>query len=187
MTASGSEQTSISVNLAMARSWPVVMFIGIISIAIGLAVVIWPTATLTVLSLLLGLQLLLFGLFRLIAAFSSESLSPGLVGFFGIISMIAGIVILRHPFETVEVLATILGVVWIVGGSIDLISSVADSSLTKRGPVALAGVLAIAAGVVVVAWPAPTVTVIAWISGVFLLLMGLLTCVEALSLRRQAA
>ncbi|MFV1991658.1 MAG: DUF308 domain-containing protein, partial [Acidimicrobiales bacterium] len=142
MTSASSEETSIWIDLSPARSWPVVMFIGIISIAIGLAVVIWPTATLTVLSWLLGLQLLLFGLFRLIAAFSSESLSPGLTGFFGIISMIAGIIVLRHPFETVEVLATILGVVWIVGGSIDLISSVADSSLTRRGPVALAGALA---------------------------------------------
>ncbi len=184
-TTSGPAGTSI--DLKIAAEWPAVMFMGILSIAIGLAVVIWPTATLTVISVLLGIQLLVVGIYRLITAFSSDTLSPGLVGFFGIISMIAGVIVLRHPFETVEVLATVLGVVWIVGGAIELISSIADSSLTNRGSVAISGLLAIAAGVIVVAWPAPTVTVIAWIGGVFFLLIGLLSVFDAFSLRRAAA
>ncbi|MFV1990063.1 MAG: HdeD family acid-resistance protein [Acidimicrobiales bacterium] len=187
MTTADGGTTSASISLSIAREWPAVMFMGVMTIALGLAVVIWPTATLTVISVLLGIQLLLIGIYRLITAFSSDTLSPGLVGFFGLLSMIAGVIVLRHPFETVEVLATVLGVVWIVGGTIELISSIADSSLTSRGSVAISGLLAITAGVVVVAWPAPTVTVIAWIAGVFFIIVGMLSVVDAFSLRRLAS
>jgi uncharacterized membrane protein HdeD (DUF308 family) len=38
--------------------------------------------------------------------------------------------------------------------------------------------------VVVVSWPAPTVTVVAWITGLYLAVVGLIFCFAALQLRR---
>ena len=46
------------------------------------------------------------------------------------------------------------------------------------------GLLSIAAGVIVVAWPAPTVTVVAWISGFYLIVFGLFICFSAFHLRK---
>lgn len=168
----------------MAASWPVAMFVGLVTIAIGVVVVVWPGETLTVLSVLFGIQLLLFGVFRLISAFSSQSLAPGLTGFIGVIGMVAGVVVLRNPFETVAVLATLLGIVWIVGGSIDLISSIADNRLQDRGWIALSAAVSIVAGIIVVAWPAPTVTVIAWVAGIYLIVFGLMFCFGAFRLKK---
>ena len=51
--------------------WPVAMFIGLMTLAIGVIVLVWPSGTLKVLSILVGIQILLFGVFRLISAFSS--------------------------------------------------------------------------------------------------------------------
>jgi len=172
------------VQLAMAASWPVAMFVGLVTIAIGVVVVVWPGETLTVLSVLFGIQLLLFGVFRLISAFSSQSLAPGLTGFIGVIGMVAGVVVLRNRFETVAVLATLLGIVWIVGGSIDLISSIADNRLQDRGWIALSAAVSIVAGIIVVAWPAPTVTVIAWVAGIYLIVFGLMFCFGAFRLKK---
>ena len=45
--------------LAMAREWPAVLFMGIITIGLGVVVLVWPSQTLTVLSILLGIQILL--------------------------------------------------------------------------------------------------------------------------------
>ena len=168
----------------MAASWPVAMFVGLVTIAIGVVVVVWPGETLTVLSVLFGIQLLLFGVFRLISAFSSQSLAPGLTGFIGVIGMVAGVVVLRNRFETVAVLATLLGIVWIVGGSIDLISSIADNRLQDRGWIALSAAVSIVAGIIVVAWPAPTVTVIAWVAGIYLIVFGLMFCFGAFRLKK---
>lgn len=166
-------------------TWPVAMFIGLITLALGVIVLVWPSETLKVLSVLLGIQVLLFGIFRLISAFSTKTDSPGLVGFIGVIGMVVGVVVLRHPFETVAILATLLGVVWIVGGSIELIGAAADSQRESRGLVAVGAAISILAGIVVVSWPAPTVTVIAWISGLYLAAFGLMFCYIAIQLRSQ--
>lgn len=171
-------------DLALASTWPVAMFIGLVTIAVGVIVMVWPGETLTVLSVLFGIQLLLFGIFRLINAFSSETLAPGLTGFVGLLSMICGVVVIRHPFEAVAVLAVVLGVVWIVGGTIDVIGSMADHSLSDRGLAAVLGIISIIAGIVVVSWPAPTVTVVAWIAGIYLVGFGLLFCYSAFKLRQ---
>lgn len=170
-------------DLALAAAWPVAMFVGVTTTVIGVMVVAWPDGTLKVLSILFGIQLLLFGLFRLISAFSSSSPAPGLVGFIGVIGMMAGVVVLRHPFETVAVLATVLGLVWVVGGSIELISSIADPAMRDRGLVAFGAVVTILAGAVVLAWPGPTVTVIAWIAGIYLTAFGLFLCYTAFRVR----
>lgn len=174
------------IDLAVAREWPVVMFVGFLTLALGLIVVAWPDQTLVVLSVLFGIQLLLMGLFRLIGAFSSDATAPGLMGFVGILGLVAGVAVIRHPFETVAVLATILGIVWIVSGAIDFIGSVADSQLEDRFWVGLMGVITAITGIIIVSWPKPTVTVIAWIAGIYLLLLGLTTIYGAFRLRSIA-
>ena len=174
------------VDLDVAKAWPVAAFVGVITIALGVIVMVWPSETLTVLAVLLGLQLLLFGIFRLINSFSSDARSPGLLAFVGILGMVGGVVVLRHPFDTVVVLATLLGVVWVVGGAIELMTAVVDDSHHDRWLMLISGLLSVAAGVVVIAWPAPTVTVIAWISGIYLVVSGILIGAAALRLRSAA-
>jgi uncharacterized membrane protein HdeD (DUF308 family) len=169
--------------MLMAREWPAILVIGLLTAVVGVVVIAWPSQTLTVLSVLLGIQLLVFGLFRLVSAFADNVVSPGFVGFVGILGMIAGVIVLRHPFETVTVLATILGAVWIVTGAIEVIDAIANKYVDGRGWLALAGLVSIAAGTVIVAWPAPTVTVVAWIAGFYLIVFGLFICVSAFSMR----
>ncbi len=171
-------------GLQLAREWPAVFVVGLITLGLGIVVISWPQETLTVISILIGLQVLIYGIYRLITAFADETISPGLTGFIGVVGIIAGVVVLRHPFQTVAVLAVVLGVVWIIGGSIELIGAIADSKLEHRGLAAFGGLLSIAAGVIVVSWPAPTVTVVAWISGLYLIIFGLFISFQAFQLRK---
>lgn len=183
-TPRSTDDRAAAFDLALASTWPVAMFIGVMTTVIGVMVVAWPDGTLKVLSVLFGIQLLLFGLFRLISAFSSTTPAPWLAGFVGVIGMMAGIVVIRNPFETVAVLATVLGLVWVVGGSIEFFSSIADSTMRDRGLVAFGAAITIVAGIVVLAWPGPTVTVIAWIAGIYLIVFGLMVCFTAFRLRQ---
>lgn len=177
------EELDEEIALAVAGTWPAVLFTGLLTIGLGIVVMVWPGETLQVLSILLGLQLLAFGVYRLINAFSARTSSPWLAGFVGILGMVTGIIVLRNPFETVAVLVTLLGVVWIVGGSIDVIAAITDRRLRDRGWMAFLGFISIAAGIVVVAWPEPTVTVVAWISGLYLVTFGLVFCIGAFRLK----
>lgn len=173
-------------SLLLAREWPAIMVVGVVTLGLGVTVMVWPSQTLTVLSILLGIQLVIFGLFRLIGAFANDVLSPGLVGFVGILGILAGVVVLRNPFETVAVLAAILGAVWIVSGVIDVIDAIANKYVDGRGWLALAGLVSIVAGTVIVAWPKPTVTVLAWVAGLQLVVFGLIICANAVHMRGLA-
>lgn len=170
-------------GIALAREWPSLMLIAILTVGLGVAVLVWPSQTLVVVSVLLGIQLLLFGLFRLINAFAADVEHPVLLAIVGIIVMIAGVIVVRNPFETVAVLAVILGVAWIVGGAVDVVAAIAGTTQEGRGLAAIGGLLTLAAGIIVVAWPAPTVTVIAWIAGLYLVIFGLFLVASAWTLR----
>ena len=85
-------------GLQMAREWPAVMVIGLITLVLGIIVISWPQETLTVISILIGLQLVIFGVYRLIGIFSHDATSRGLMAFVGVVGIIAGIIVLRHPF-----------------------------------------------------------------------------------------
>ena len=170
----------------IANRWTTVLFVGIITTILGVIVVAWPDATLTVLSILFGIQLVVFGIFRLVNAFSTDSVAPGLMGFIGILGIIAGVIVLRHPFETVTLLAVVLGVLWIASGIIDLIGAIADSTMRDRGLVAFTGLLSLVAGIVVVSWPQPSILVIAWVAGVYLIVVGIVTVVAAFRMRSIA-
>ena len=113
-------------GLRLAREWPAVFMMGLVTLALGVVVISWPQETLKVISVLIGLQILVYGIYGLVSAFAHDTVSPGWTGFVGILGIIVGIVVLRNPFETVAVLAALLGVVWIIGGIIELIGSIAD-------------------------------------------------------------
>jgi uncharacterized membrane protein HdeD (DUF308 family) len=69
-------------------------------------------------------------------------------------------------------------------GLVTLVSAF-SSDLLAPGRVGFIGVLVtIIAGVVVVSWPVPTLAVIAWIAGIYLITFGVLFCVGAFRLRQ---
>jgi uncharacterized membrane protein HdeD (DUF308 family) len=105
------------------------------------------------------------------------------MGFTGLIGIVAGVLVLRHPFDTATLLAVILGLVWIVGGSIDLISALADKSLSDPGLTAISGALSLGAGVLIVSWPAPTLVVVGVIGGLYLVIIGLVIAATAVKVR----
>ena len=70
--------------------------------------------------------------------------------------------------------------------SIDVIEALANKREGSRLLLALMGLLSVAAGVIVVSWPAPTLTVLAWIAGLYLVIFGLFISANAFSLRHMA-
>ena len=59
-----------------------------------------------------------------------------------------------------------------------------DRGGERRGVRLLLGLVSLVSGTVVVAWPTPTLTVVAWIAGLHLVFFGVLLVASALSLRR---
>ena len=55
---------------ALGRAWGLVLFLGIMTLLLGVAFVAWPHATLAVVAYLFGFYLLVSGIFNIVRAFS---------------------------------------------------------------------------------------------------------------------
>lgn len=165
---------------------------GIVTAGLGAVVIFWPGHPIPLVSVLFGAQLILSAIFRFIAALGRDARqwvrAVNLIA--GVIALIAGLFFLRHPYSLASgalVLGLLLGIYWIVTGMIDLFTALTHPGLQGRGMTAVTAILSLGAGIIVLVNPSVSMTVIAWVLGGFLLVLGVLTIVQAFLLRRQRA
>jgi uncharacterized membrane protein HdeD (DUF308 family) len=182
----GSGDTMISRTLG--NAWGAVLFGGLLLIAAGVALVAWPSAALTVVAILIGAAVLVSGLVKLFEGFTASSESGGMrAGYIvvGVLAVLAGIYLIRHHALSLFLIAFVTGVYFIVHGVIDIGVATTPKN-PSRGLRAVLGVLSIAAGIIIVVWPSPSLTVLVLIVGAWLLLYGLVICGLAFSIRQAA-
>jgi uncharacterized membrane protein HdeD (DUF308 family) len=171
------------------KSWGWVLFFGIVTLILGVLVVLRPRDTIYAFAILLGIWLFVAGLFRMVMAIADHDDTSGtrwLMALLGLLSVIIGILFLRHTEETVTTLAFLIGLFWVVGGIIEFFTAYSDHGSPARGFRIGMGVLAFAAGVVTLVVPHLTLGVLAVIMGIWLILYGLLEIALSLQLRHLA-
>lgn len=171
------------------KSWGWVLFFGIVTLALGVLVVAKPKDTIYAFAIVLGIWLFVAGLFRIVLAIADHEDSSGtrwLMAVLGLLSVIIGILFLRHTEETVTTLAFLIGLFWVVGGIIEFFTAYSEHGSPARGFRIGMGVLAFAAGVVTLVWPHLTLNVLAVIMGIWLIIYGLLEIALSLQLRHLA-
>jgi uncharacterized membrane protein HdeD (DUF308 family) len=83
---------------------------------------------------------------------------------------------------TVRSLATFLGVLFIVQGISEALTTGIDARVRRAN--VIAGLLSIAAGILIIVWPAPGVAAVAIVLGAWLIVIGTLTITGAFAARR---
>jgi uncharacterized membrane protein HdeD (DUF308 family) len=171
------------------KSWGWVLFFGIVTLILGVLVVIKPRDTIYAFAILLGIWLFVAGLFRIVMAIADHEDTGGtrwLMAVLGLLSVIIGILFLRHTDETVTTLAFLIGLFWVVGGIIEFFNAYSEHGTPARGFRIGMGVLAFAAGIVTLVWPHLTLNVLAVIMGIWLILYGVLEIALSLQIRHLA-
>lgn len=144
----------------------------ILGIALGIAILVWPKATLYVAAVLFGLSLIAMGLMRIYQAAVASFLSAGwrvLLGVFGVVILALGVVALFNPAESLYLLAVFIGVGWLMQGIGELF---AIGSGTKHAPTALlvlSGIISIIAGVTMIAMPGLALATFLWVGAILLI------------------
>jgi uncharacterized membrane protein HdeD (DUF308 family) len=186
----GPEIPDLQVHLVRAsRSWGWFAFFGALTVVVGILVLVWPGHTLVALAVLFGLQLVVMGLFRLVAAITTTDATGGaraLMAILGLLGLVIGLWALRHIDLALSVLAIFLGIYWIIDGVVEIFTAISYPELPGRGWVVVSGLLAILFGIVVLVWPKPSLLVLAVILGIFLLLFGALQLLIAFGLRQAS-
>jgi uncharacterized membrane protein HdeD (DUF308 family) len=162
------------------------MAFGIISLLAGVAVLAWPGRTLIVVAVLFGIQLVVTGIFRFVAAFASEDLTGGtrvLLAVLGVLSLIIGLYAVRHVLVTLLALALLLGIYWIVNGAVELFMALSARGAPGRGWAVVMGVLSVLAGLLVLVYPAISLLTLVVVLSVWLLVLGLMEITLAIRAR----
>jgi uncharacterized membrane protein HdeD (DUF308 family) len=160
-----------------------------VTLILGVLVVIKPRDTIYAFAILLGIWLFVAGLFRIVMAIADHEDTNGtrwLMAVLGLLSVIIGILFLRHTDETVTTLAFLIGLFWVVGGIIEFFNAYSDHGSPARGFRIVMGILAFAAGIVTLVWPHLTLNVLAVIMGIWLILYGVLEIALSLQVRHLA-
>ncbi|MGA5896526.1 HdeD family acid-resistance protein [Streptomyces venetus] len=168
----------------LGRSWTWIMGSAVATLIPGILMLVWPDATLHVLAVLLGLYLLVTGGFRFVAVFAREEHGERLPELLlAVLCILAGVLCLRHPLQTIAALSLIVGVVWLVSGVLTLYTAVVARDLPHRGILLGVAVIGIVAGIVVLALPTESARVLTRLLGLWLVLLGLAEVAVALTWR----
>jgi uncharacterized membrane protein HdeD (DUF308 family) len=162
------------------RYWYVLAMAGGIGIAAGVIVLAEPNRSLTALAVITGIYLLALGVLSIARTVSDEDPGPGGL-LLGILALIAGVIVIRHPGESIVAVSLALGIYFLVAGALNLARAIVGP---RRLFSLIAGIVLVAAGTVITSSPEISVKTLALLTGTALCLQGALQIAEGFALRR---
>ena len=116
----------------MAGMWQATLFLGVLTLILGIIVSFHPTGSLNVLAVLLGVLTIFSGIFHLIRVFDPEEAAPGLARH-------RRPAVHRHrrgpdppPAPDPSVIGLVIGITWIVQGLAALIGGISGGAREGR-------------------------------------------------------
>lgn len=166
------------------ESWYLVALTGVANVVVGVLALAYPSPSLKTLALMLGANLVAVGGFLILRGFVEGGRDPEpapTVIILGMLALIAGLLVIRHPGNTVLLLALAFAIYLIVAGALDLSHALLKNA--GRLQSALRGIVRIAGGTVILAWPEIDLETLALLAGIVLCVHGAVDLREAYTLR----
>ena len=162
---------------------------GAAALILGIVLLLWPTKTLAVVAVFLGINFLIAGAVRVGLGVFSHGLSAGLRildVFLGLLILVAGVITLRNAAATGEALliftVIFIGIGWIIEGIIAIVEAGKASTRTWA---MVFGVLSVLAGIVVLVVPVWTAQWLLLVTAIMLILLGIVGLVRAFTFGKQ--
>jgi uncharacterized membrane protein HdeD (DUF308 family) len=166
-------------------SWQTVLIVGIVTLILGLIVAFHPSTSLNVIAVLIGVLMVIAGLFHLVRMFSSGESNRVWLGISGLLLIVLGVILIRHLHLTVALMGLLIGIAWIVQGLSTLAAGFSLPSGEGRGWWIFFGIVSLIGGIVVTAFPTNSVTVLAVLAGIWFIIQGILEIIGAFMIRRM--
>ena len=168
-------------------AWWLALGAAVLGVVVGVMMMAWPDATLKVVAALFGAWLLLHGVMRLVQAITGTALGGGeraILGVIGVFFVVAGVVALRNLLVSLALVITVVGLMWLIGGILELISAFGSAARGDRLWHVVLGALSVIAAIVVLVWPDLSLTTLVYVTGVWLIVMGLIQVAMVFAARR---
>ncbi|MVU82803.1 HdeD family acid-resistance protein [Nocardia sp. ET3-3] len=173
---------------AVARNaWQSILVTGIISVALGIVILVWPGPTLVVAGVLFGIYLVVSGVIGLIAAFGIP-VSPWtrVLSFIAAIaSLVLGFFCFRNDFQAIALLALWIGITWTFRGTVLLVTALSDTVIPGRGWQVLLGIVLVAGGGLLIVEPFRSIATLVIVVGCWLIAIGVFEVISAFQVKNR--
>ncbi|MDO5753231.1 DUF308 domain-containing protein [Arthrobacter sp.] len=156
---------------------------GAAALILGILLLLWPSKTLAVVAVFLGINFLITGAVKVALGIFSHSLSTGLRildVLLGLLILVAGVITLRNAAATGEALliftVIFIGIGWIIEGIIAIAE--AGKGSTRLWAIVF-GALSVLAGIVVLVVPVWTAQWLLLVTAIMLIILGIVGLVRA--------
>lgn len=176
-TAESSTSVRTVISGKPSRGWRIGF--GLVTAVAGICLLVWPEAAVVTVAIIVGLHLIVAGIVRMVTAVTRDIDSGSMRTLYlllGLLLLVVGILCLRSPFRATAVLVLLFGLSWIVNGVIEVFHAFTGGG----GWLIFSGAVSLLAGIVVLAYPAPSVRTMVWLFGIALIVIGLVTTVGAI-------
>jgi len=160
--------------------------VGAISVIAGILAIVYPDITLLALAIFAGVNLCVLSVLSLVDAFTDDADggSRALSAILGVLGLIAGLVILRRPGETLLVLVLVIGIWLVVSGVVHLIRGL---GLPDRAVHLVLAAVEIVLGGLILALPDLSLRTVAVLAGIGFVLRGAVAIYAGWQLRKAGA
>ncbi len=187
---SSPESSTTMVVVEPVPSLPTAAYVinGLATLALGIMILVWPKATLAVVAVLFGIQLLFLGISTLAGAFGSQR-HPALrilLGLLGAYLIVAGVICILHPFTSLKVLVLLTAIGWIASAIGDFAIGARREGSARWGSWLL-GLVGLGGAIVLLVWPKLSLLTLVTFAGVVLIAWGVFMLIAAWARSRATA
>jgi len=164
--------------------WGWVLAFGILTALVGAALLAVPGKTLITIAIFFAAYLFVTGIFMFVRSFTHDGGSGGqriVSAVIGVLSIGIGLMLLRAPFQALEVMIFALGFWWVFSGILGIFRGFQLAS--GKGWAIFMGIITFVAGMVILAYPIRSAETLAFVGGIMLIILGLSEVVAAFQLR----
>ncbi len=166
---------------AVAKNWWLFVVLGVVCLGAGILTIVWPGKTLLTLGIIAGIYLLIVAIMEIIGAISGAAESRGISAILGVIALIAGLIVIRRPGESLVAVVLALGIYLIAAGVIRIVLAFPGPGTSWWG--VAVGALDVIVGIVLLAWPHIGLVTLAVFFAVTMLFRGVFSIVVGVKLR----
>jgi uncharacterized membrane protein HdeD (DUF308 family) len=170
--------------------WSSAVVSGLLAVILGVVILVWPGPSIVVTSGVFGAYLVISGVAMVVLGFSfpAPAASRFLSVISGVASVVLGVLAFKHFGEgyAVLLLAIWIGVGFIVRGVTALATAIADKQFPGRGWAIFFGIVSVLAGFIVLAYPFDSIVTLAFVAGIWLVVLGVIEVISGFGMRSDA-
>ena len=168
-------------GLGWVSAWWLVLLVGCLSVIAGVVILAKPSDSLATLAVIAGIFVLVDGIVELLASLSRNRADRGLLAVWGVLTVIVGVLLIRHPISGAAAVAFFIGIWLLAVGVFRLLTGFFEPE--HRAWNIILAVIQLAAGTVIVASPDIGFATLALLVGISFIATGVVMMILGRQMR----